>query len=70
MKTGHFESILEDQQMSESERALKGLRENMFTVSQVEAGEARQKLLDVAQKAIDEKNAVQKHVNRLKTRQR
>ena len=46
--------------MSESEMMLKGLRENMMTVSQMEAGEARQKLIDVAQKAIDEKNNVQK----------
>ena len=69
-KGGKVESILEGQQMSESELMLKGLRDNHLTVSQMEAGEARQKLLDVAQTAIDEKNAAQKQVNKLKTRQR
>ena len=46
--------------MSESELLLKGLRENHLSVSQIEVGEARQKLIDVAELAISEKNTVQK----------
>lgn len=46
--------------MSESELLLKGFRENHLSASQIEVGEARQKLIDVAQTAINEKNVVQK----------
>ena len=60
-KSTKFESILEStNSMSETELLLKGLRENHLSVSQIEVGEARQKLIDVAQTAINEKKIVQK----------
>ena len=60
-KSAKFESILESTNaMSESELLLKGFRENHLSASQIEVGEARQKLIDVAQTAINEKNVVQK----------
>ena len=51
--------------MSEAELILKGLRDTHLSQNQIEMGEARQKLIQVAELAISEKNLVQKKLSRV-----
>ena len=50
--------------MSESEMILKGLRDTHLSFNQIEMSEARNKLIQVADLAISEKNIIQKKLNR------
>ena len=56
--------------MSEAELILKGLRDTHLSQNQIEMGEARQKLIQVAELAISEKNLVQKKLSRVQNKQR
>ena len=56
--------------MSEAELILKGLRDTHLSQNQIEMGEARQKLIQVAELAISEKNLIHKKLNRVQNKQR
>ena len=56
--------------MSEAELILKGLRDTHLSQNQIEMGEARSKLIQVAELAISEKNLIHKKLNRVQNKQR
>ena len=56
--------------MSESEMILKGLRDTHLSLNQIEMSEARNKLIQVADLAISEKNIIQKKLNRAQNKLR